>query len=218
MEGGFDAERDGARPVPGFVPPVDPGAGPSLRGLALVARIMRGRELAAGAAGIPPLESDQVLDLQRTAGNRLTTGALDRWNNELADEPVDQTVPQELLGQLFAARAADADLHAAICAALDGLAPRIGVSVSGPAGPVEIVLRGPAGGAATAHRLLAAGSTAAVELPLPAAFGAAAEIAPGQALAVTLTTPDGTRTSVELPVPFERPAGAAGYVVRAVLC
>ena len=57
------------------------------------------------AAGIPPLDSDQVLDLQRTAGNRLTTGALGRWNDLLADEPDGQTVPQELLGQLFAAQA-----------------------------------------------------------------------------------------------------------------
>jgi hypothetical protein len=81
-----EGERDSARPVPGFEPPVDPGAGSSLRGLALVARIMRGRELAAGAAGIPPLESDQVLDLQRSAGNRLTTGALARWNEPLADD------------------------------------------------------------------------------------------------------------------------------------
>jgi hypothetical protein len=213
-----EGERDSARPVPGFEPPVDPGAGSSLRGLALVARIMRGRELAAGAAGIPPLESDQVLDLQRTAGNRLTSGALDRWNDLLADGPVDQNVPQELLGQLFAARAADAELHGAICAALDGLAPRIGVGVSGPAGPVEIALRGPAGGAATAHRVLAAGGTAGAELPLRTAFGPAAAIAPGQALSVTLTAPDGTPTTLELPVPFERPAGAAGYVVRAALC
>ena len=118
MEGGFEAERGTARQAPGFEPPVDPGSGPSLRGLALVARIMRGRELAADAAGIPPLDSDQVLDLQRTAGNQLTTGALARWNDLLAEGTTAQTVPQALLGQLFAARAADpgaarGDLHRA---------------------------------------------------------------------------------------------------------
>src|SRR5687768_13935612 len=118
MEGGFEAERDSARPAPGFEPPVDPGTGPSLRGLALVARIMRGRELAADAAGIPPLDSDQVLDLQRTAGNRLTAGALGRWTDALADWPIDAAVPQELLGRLLPARAEDAGLHAAVCAAL----------------------------------------------------------------------------------------------------
>ena len=78
MEGGqFSGERTPARPGPSFEPPGDPGAGgPSVHGLSLVARIMRGRELAAEAAGIPPLDSDQVLDLQRTAGNSLTTNAL----------------------------------------------------------------------------------------------------------------------------------------------
>ena len=83
--GGFEAatrHRRGRRP--GFEPPVDPGGGPSVHGLSLVARIMRGRELAAEAAGIPPLDSDQVLDLQRTAGNQLTTGALARWIDVLA--------------------------------------------------------------------------------------------------------------------------------------
>ena len=75
---------DPARPGPGFEPPADPGAGgPSVHGLSLVARIMRGRELAAEAAGIPPLDSDQVLDLQRTAGNSLTTSALSRWTDLL---------------------------------------------------------------------------------------------------------------------------------------
>ena len=83
MEGGqFSGERTPARPGPSFEPPADPGAGgPSVHGLSLVARIMRGRELAATAAGLPPLDSDQVLDLQRTAGNQLTTGALARWTD-----------------------------------------------------------------------------------------------------------------------------------------
>ena len=90
MEGGFEADRSPARPVPGFEPPADPGAGdPSLHGLSLVARILRGRELAAEAAGVPPLDSDQVLDLQRTAGNRLTAGALSRWTDLLSDGPED---------------------------------------------------------------------------------------------------------------------------------
>jgi hypothetical protein len=86
MEGGqFSGERTPARPGPSFEPPADPGAGgPSVHGLSLVARIMRGRELAAEAAGIPPLDSDQVLDLQRTAGNLLTSGALARWVDALA--------------------------------------------------------------------------------------------------------------------------------------
>ena len=158
-----------------------------------------------------------MLDLQRSAGNRLTTGALGRWNDLLADGPVDQTVPQELLGQLFAAQAADPELHSAICAALDGLAPRIEVRVSGPAGPIEIDVRGPAGGAASARRLLAPGTAAGIELAFGAAFGPAAELTPGRALGVGLTTPDGTATRLELPVPFERPATAAGYSVLAGL-
>src|SRR5215213_8618865 len=84
MEGGFIGERGPARPGPDFEPPVDRGAGgPSIHGLSVVARIMRGRELAAEAAGIPPLDSDQVLDLQRTAGNSLTAGALGRWTDLL---------------------------------------------------------------------------------------------------------------------------------------
>jgi hypothetical protein len=62
MEGGFDAERS-----------------------ALVEQIVRGRELAAEAAGLPPLDSEQVLDLQRSAGNRLTSGALARWTGVLAE-------------------------------------------------------------------------------------------------------------------------------------
>src|ERR671910_1830662 len=85
MEGGqFSGGGSSARPGPGLEPPADPGAGgPSVRGLSLVARIMRGRELAAEAAGIPPLDSDQVMDLQRTAGNSLTTHALSRWTDVL---------------------------------------------------------------------------------------------------------------------------------------
>jgi hypothetical protein len=84
MEGsGFEATRGPARPGPSFEPPADPG-GPSIGGLSLVAQILRGRELAAAAAGLPPLDSDQVLDLQRTAGNLLTSGALSRWVDALA--------------------------------------------------------------------------------------------------------------------------------------
>ena len=84
MEGsGFEATRGPARPEPSFEPPADPAGGP-LGGLSLLAQIMRGRELAAAAAGLPPLDSEQVLDLQRTAGNHLTSGALARWVAPLA--------------------------------------------------------------------------------------------------------------------------------------
>src|SRR5688500_16289544 len=83
MEGGFEATRGPARPAPSFEPPADPG-GPSAGGLSLAAQILRGRALAAAAAGLPPLDSDQVLDLQRTAGNLLTGGALARWVDALA--------------------------------------------------------------------------------------------------------------------------------------
>jgi len=84
MEGsGFEATRGPTGPEPSFEPPADPAAGP-LGGLALLAQILRGRELAAAAAGLPPLDSDQVLDLQRSAGNQLTSGALARWVAPLA--------------------------------------------------------------------------------------------------------------------------------------
>ena len=84
MEGsGVEATRGPARPGPWFEPPAHP-AGPSIGGLTLVAQILRGRELAAAAAGLPPLDADQVLDLQRTAGNQLTSGALARWVDALA--------------------------------------------------------------------------------------------------------------------------------------
>jgi hypothetical protein len=80
MEGsGFEATRGPARQGPSFEPPADPAGGPSIGGLSLIAQILRGRELAAAAAGLPPLDSEQVLDLQRTAGNLLTGGALARW-------------------------------------------------------------------------------------------------------------------------------------------
>jgi hypothetical protein len=82
MEGGFETTRGPAQPGTSHEPPADPsdrGRG----GLPLIARILRGRELAAEAAGLPPLDSDQVLDLQRTAGNRLTSGALARWVDAL---------------------------------------------------------------------------------------------------------------------------------------
>lgn len=204
MEGGFEAERGTARPRPGFEPPVDPGAGPSLHGLALVARIMRGREIAADAAGIPPIDSDQVLDLQRSAGNRLTTGALARWTEGAAE----QSVAQELFGQLFAARAADPGLYDGICAALDGLAPQISVSVSGPESPVEIELRGPAGAVAAT----AAVPPATVELPFAGAFGRAAEIEPEHVLGLTVAG-----HALELPVPFAGPVTAGGYVALAEL-
>jgi hypothetical protein len=70
-------------PGPSYEPPVDPAGGPSAHGLSLIAQILRGRELAAAAAGLPPLDSEQVLDLQRTAGNQLTSEALARWVDAL---------------------------------------------------------------------------------------------------------------------------------------
>jgi len=220
MEGGFEAERGTARPAPGFEPPVEPGSGPSLRGLSLVARIMRGRELAGDAAGIPPLDSDQVLDLQRTAGNQLTTGALARWNDLLEAGAEEQSVPHELLGQLFAARAADPALHAAICAALDGLAPQIALSVTctgGAGGPVEVAMRGPVGTAARTAVVLAPGESTVLALGFAEAFGPATGIAPADALAVTITSAGGARQSLQLPVPFAAPVPATGYAVLAEL-
>jgi hypothetical protein len=63
-----------------FEPPVDPGeGGRPADGLFHAARILRARALAAEAAGMPPLDSDQVLDLQRSSGNRLTARALAPW-------------------------------------------------------------------------------------------------------------------------------------------
>ena len=112
----------------------------------LVARIMRGRELAAAAAGLPPLDSDQVLDLQQTAGNRLTTGALARWTDGMpacstprrgaalarfaTPEQALAAPAAELLDHLLPARAGDPAAHAAICAALDARAPAVAVRVT----------------------------------------------------------------------------------------
>jgi hypothetical protein len=94
MEGsGFDPARAAGPSGPVHGPPVDPAGGTSFAGLSLVARILRARELAAAAAGLPPLDSDQVLDLQRTAGNLLTSGALARWIDALpAAAPVELRV------------------------------------------------------------------------------------------------------------------------------
>ena len=209
MEGGFEAERGTARPAPGFEPPVDPGGGPSLRGLALVARIMRGRELAADAAGIPPLDSDQVLDLQRTAGNQLTTGALARWNDLLAEGTTAQAVPQELLGQLLAARAADPALHAAICAALDGLAPQVSVTVSCTGEPGGPVARSPC-----AVRRQPPRPSPSCSLPASRSGSRSRSRGPSarprasrreDALAVELAPPGGASRTLELPIPFAAP-------------
>ena len=80
MESGELRHGTHAPSEPVFEPPVDPGeGGPSPSGLFQAARILRARALATEAAGLPPLDSDQVLDLQRTAGNRLTARALSRW-------------------------------------------------------------------------------------------------------------------------------------------
>jgi len=225
MEGGFEAERGAARQGPGFEPPADPGAGhPSVHGLSLIAQIVRGRELAAEAAGVPPLGSDQVLDLQRSAGNQLTAGALARWT-DLLGQALDgeaaaalarfatpgealRRAPRDLLDHLLGARAADPAAHAAIAAALDALDPPVRARVSctaGRPGPLTITLRGPAGAAAETRAQLTAGESAAVELAFAAAFGPAAAIAPECALAVILTAPGGGTTGVAVPIPFVAP-------------
>src|SRR5829696_6891440 len=148
MEGGFIGERGPARPGPDFEPPVDRGAGgPSFGGLSLVARILRGRELAAEAAGIPPLDSDQVLDLQRTAGNQLTTGALARWVDGLeaaetaaALEPfaypghAERHDPEMLLSLLPLAAAHLPAAHQQIAAALAALDPLVEIRCTCVAG------------------------------------------------------------------------------------
>jgi hypothetical protein len=209
--GGFEAQRGTPEPAPGFQPPVEPGTGPSIQALSLVARIMRGRELAADAAGIPPLDSAQVLDLQRSAGNRLTSHALARWT--VADDVAG------LLAQLLAARSVDPPRHAKLAAAVDGLEARLRVRlgrIAGAAEPVEVEIHGPAGGGSFGTATLEGPTIAQAELSLAAAFGAAATIAPGHGLAIRLRGPDGTTATALIPVPFEHGAklalGAAGYV------
>ena len=231
MEGG--GHEPGTR-VPGhagpsFEPPADPAGGPSVHGLSLVARIMRGRELAATAAGLPPLDSDQVLDLQRTAGNQLTTGALARWTDgmgaaiqaeseaALAHFATPQQAlahpPAELLDHLLPAQAADPAIHAAICAALDALAPRVAVRVTCTAAAAPTALRlhvrGPAGGEAVGTTELGPGFLVTLELAFADAFGAAAAIGPGSALVLRLSGPEESEASVELPVPFVAPRALA---------
>jgi hypothetical protein len=209
MEGGFETQRGTARPGPSFEPPQDPG-GPSLRGLSLVARIMRGRELAGDAAGIPPLDSDQVLDLQRTAGNRLTAGALARWTDPLAlsrfGTPADalREEPSELLDWLLPARASDPTAHAAICAALDAVDPLLELHLSCVAGdpaPLSISVAG----SAPLEIELGHGEAATATIHFAAAFGPAAAVTPETSAALTLATPAGERASAELRLPLGAP-------------
>src|SRR5688500_5816558 len=220
MEGGqCSGERTPARRGSGVEPAAGP-SGPSVRGLSLVARIMRGREPAAEAAGIPPLVSDQVLDLQRTAGNSLTTTALSRWTDLLeaalageeqaALDPF-RTVadalrhpPDLLLELLLPARAADAEAHVAIAGALDALDPRIRVRVSctaGGRGRVDLVAGGPAGGRTELPADLAPGASATLELGFADAFGPAAALTHGSAIAVAVAGEPPTL----LPLPFAAP-------------
>ena len=229
--GGFIGERGPARPGPGFEPPVDPGAGgPSVHGLSLVARIMRGRELAAEAAGIPPLDSDQVLDLQRTAGNSLTAGALARWTDVLAAalageeqaalapfrtvEGALRHAPSELLDRLLPAQAADPEAHAAIAAALDALDARVRVRVSCTAGRgrLDLTAAGPAGGRAETAADLAPGDSATLELGFAAAFGPAAGVTQASALHVGVTG----ELPTLLPVPFAAPRALQAAGARLV--
>ena len=166
MEASF--RREGTPQAPGHEPPVDPGGGPSYGGLSLVARILRGRELAAEAAGIPPLDSDQVLDLQRTAGNQLTTGALARWIDGLqaaetaaALEPFARPghaashPPEVLLGLLAPAATHHPAAHAEIAAALTAMEPVIEVRLSC------------VGGEQLGAEIVLAGAEPAVDRPLP---------------------------------------------------
>ena len=152
MEGSdFETTRGPARPGPSFEPPADPAGGPSLRGLALIAQIMRGRELAADAAGLPPLDSDQVLDLQRSAGNRLTGGALERW-----------TVPVVAVLELHVSCTAGERRRYRIAIADTVLEATLG------AGDTTAMTVAPGAEQALALRIAAPdGTTAHAELPLP---------------------------------------------------
>jgi len=233
MEGGqFSGERTPARPGPSFEPPADPGAGgPSVHGLSLVARIMRGRELAAEAAGIPPLDSDQVLDLQRTAGNSLTTGALARWTDLLAAalageeqaaldpfrtvEDALRHPPDLLLELLLPAAAADPGAHAAIAGALDALDPRIRVRVScteGAGGAVVLTASGPAGGRSEQPADLAPGGSTTLELGFTDALGPAAALTQASAIAVGA----GDGPPALLPIPFTAPQALRAAAARLV--
>jgi hypothetical protein len=214
MEGsGYEATRGPERAGPSLEPRADPAGGASLGGLSLVARIMRARELAGAAAGLPPLDSDQVLDLQRTAGNLLTAGALSRWLEPPATPPLTpeqaRSLPAaELLERLLPARATDPATHAAIAGALDALDPPLRVRLSCTAGAtdrLELTVHGPAGGAGRTAGPLATGQSATVELPFSAAFGSAAQVEPHHALAITVDA----ATMAELPLPFTAPCALA---------
>jgi hypothetical protein len=234
---GFIGERGAARAEPSFEPPLDPGAGgPSVHGLSLVARIMRGRELAAEAAGIPPLDSDQVIDLQRTAGNSLTTHALSRWTDvleaalageEAAALAAFRTVEDALahpsaalLDRLLPARVADPVAHAAIAAALDARTRTVWVRVSCTAGPpaeIAVAVSGPAGARTEAQIELAPGGTIELALGFADAFGPAAALTQASALEVAV----GGEPPTQLPIPFAAPralqAGATRLVAFAEL-
>ncbi len=208
MESSF--RREGTPQQPGHAPPVDPGGGPSYGGLSLVARILRGRELAAEAAGIPPLDSDQVLDLQRTAGNQLTTGALARWIDGLQAAEAAATLepfalpghaerhpPEVLLGLLAAAATHHPAAHAQIAAALAAMEPVIEVRlacVGGEQAGAELALAG----APPAVVDLYEDDAFTVELPFAAAFGPLADYrgdgtiafsAAGSSVRITLGAP-----------------------------
>ena len=191
---------------------------------------MRGRELAAAAAGLPPLDSDQVLDLQRTAGNQLTTGALSRWTDGLGaaiqPRPTRRSPASRRPSRRSRARRPSCSTTCSPprppprrrtrrSAPRSTRSPRacvLRVTCTAAPGPValRVDVHGPAGGdGGRDRRARRRVRWSTLELPFADAFGAAAQIGPESALALRLTGPDGGEAGVELPVPFVAPRALA---------
>jgi hypothetical protein len=223
MEGSF--RRETAPQPPGFEPPVEPG-GPSFGGLSLVARILRGRELAAEAAGIPPLDSDQVLDLQRTAGNQLTTGALARWVDGLqaaetaaALEPFaspghsEGQDPELLLSLLPIAATHHPAAHRQIAAALEALDPLVEIRCTCVAGEQLAAELAVAGHEPTVADLYQ-DDAFTVEVPCSTLFGPPADYRGDGTIALRAQD---TTAQLTLGVPQVVQAGGARLVAIATL-
>jgi hypothetical protein len=223
MEGSF--HREIAPQPPGLEPPAEPG-GPSFGGLPLVARILRGRELAAEAAGIPPLDSDQVLDLQRTAGNQLTTGALARWVDGLqaaetaaALEPfahpghAEGQAPELLLSLLAIAATHHPAAHLQIAAALEALDPLVEIRCTCVAGE-QLAAELAVGGHAPTVADLYQDDAFTVEVPCSALFGPPAEYRGDGTVALRAHD---TTAQLTLGVPQVIQAGGARLVEIATL-